>query len=452
VLVDAGQSAFRLASLAGFHLERDHVGQGRRKILFLQGPLARRPDVFVTDHAEGLAVQVDGNVHQSADAQGFQITGEELARPRVLPNVVDGHDATVLNGLDVAWVIARGDPCPALVGVVVPAEQVLADEVRLTVVEEPDRDAVDAERCSRLLRGRANHGHQVFVAVLAQLDERSLMVHDPLGPLFEHLFGPLSEGHLAEELLVGRRQLHRALGHAALQLLVGLDQGRIALLNLFEHLVERLDQQSYFIAPVGLGADGVLLLLRHEVGQAGQRQNGRRDGPLKPGGDQIRPQRGDQDDADHDDDAVPELRVHGTETAGDADRADVFIVELNGSGQDQQSVSKHVAVGQLLMPWDGDRQVAPIHREKPARAGVQTGGSDGGHRLHRAEDLVGVGGILEGQRRLAVVRQDIGMGGQVADHSAPQAGPFPRGEHAAGQQEGAHARRHDDGYELVPER
>jgi len=101
-----------------------------------------------------------------------------------------------------------------------------------------------------------------------------------------------------------------------------------------------------------------------------------------------------------------------------------------------------------------DRQRAPgrVARERLAVPAEKIGRRDIRLRPQRSEDLLGDVPIIKGERRGAVITDDLGDGAQIGDHLLPEGDDVIDDEGAAGDEEGAAADHHQDQRHPVPER
>ena len=115
----------------------------------------------------------------------------------------------------------------------------------------------------------------------------------PLGALVFRDFGLQSH--------VRPGQFRRALLHPQLQLIARATQRRVAFLNLGQHLIERIGEESGLIPTLFLRPDGIVLAFGDALGGLRQSQDRFGDRPLQAGGKRHshneRPQQHQADDA-----------------------------------------------------------------------------------------------------------------------------------------------------------
>ena len=111
--------------------------------------------------------------------------------------------------------------------------------------------------------------------------------------------------HAGQELAFGLCRFQRPMLRDG-QLLVGRFQRFFALLDLHEHLVELVDQETNLVLSALNGANRIILLVGHHPGGVCQRQDGFRDHPLQLRRDDPNdPNRTDQNDRHDSGESLP---------------------------------------------------------------------------------------------------------------------------------------------------
>jgi hypothetical protein len=222
----------------------------------------------------------------------------------------------------------------------------------------------------------------------------------------------------------------------------------VALLDLGEHRVERVDQHAHLAVALARGAAAVVAAARHVERDARQRDDGAGDAALEARrereGERARRQ-------DHEAERLRELQRGGADRAdvgGDEQRPEPLAAEGDRQPQLDLRVGDALAPHALAALGELARQARPHPRGEQGVLLVVERGSQHALRLvERGQVAARRLDVAEGDRGRAVLRDDGAGHAQALDQLLPQRAVLPRGEGADGREQrdgGDGDHQHDD--------
>ena len=172
-------------------------------------------------------------------------------------------------------------------------------------------------------------------------------------------------------VLLGLGQLRGARGDLLLQVLAMALQGRVARLDLAQHVVETVDQDADFVAVSRRGAKRVLSTDRHLLGHRGQVQQGLRDAAVSAARQQVRQQQRNHPDDPRSSDIPTQLPVPLPQAVNGLDLADGLLIEPD------RRVHAQLARGKCVADRHRRRAVLAVRHQRGQGARVGDRGCEG---------------------------------------------------------------------------